>query len=67
MTNAEKFKEVFGYTPDKETCVAPDSVCMASCGRANSATEEACQVCPFDGWWNKEYKPCFRLKEELEG
>lgn len=59
MTNGEKFKEVFGFTQDKKVCVAPLTVCeifYAQCGKG----------CPFDDWWNKEYKPCFRMKEEFE-
>lgn len=66
MTNAEKFKEVFGYKPrqdvvltnSEDTCVAPLRVCAHE--------KFKCEKCPFNGWWNKEYKGCFEMKEELE-
>ena len=74
MTNAEKFKEVFGYKPrqnvvlvydrinnqqkDSDMCIAPLRVCAHEKFR--------CEKCPFNGWWNKEYKGCFEMKEELE-
>ena len=53
MTNAEKFREVFGFTPRKKTttkeiaCLAPQKVCDEF---------EECIGCPFLGWWNREYK-----------
>ena len=53
MTNREKFKEVFGFEQDGNPCVAPQVVC----------NHEDCDSCPFWGWWDKEYLPCFRLKE----
>lgn len=55
MTNAEKFSEVFGFEPNEE-CPFPSRVCLE---------HESCNGCPLDGWWEKEYKPCFRLREDL--
>lgn len=25
-----------------------------------------CSRCPFKGWWDKEYLPCFQMKEEID-
>ena len=58
MNNKEKFKEVFGFTPDIMDCVMPRMVCEEQQNR--------CSSCPFDDWWYKEYKECFELKEEYE-
>lgn len=73
MTNRQKFKEVFGFTPrDEAHCVAPTSVCAVNngicvLGKQNGAGRiEPPQVCPFWNWWNKEYKPCFKIKEGLD-
>ena len=57
MTNAEKFKETFGYEPRRDVCVAPFFVCDDF---------RQCAKCPFWDWWRKEYKPCFRMKERTE-
>lgn len=54
MTNREKFKEVFGYEPRVDVCVAPSWICD---------DYRQCSKCPFFGWWRKEYKPCFRMIE----
>ena len=56
MTNREKFKEVYGFELDGNPCVAPQSIC----------NEQTCERCPFWGWWDKEYKACFRYEEEKE-
>jgi hypothetical protein len=59
MTNREKFKEVFGYTPNADAeCVAPSRVCLSR--------DELCNGCPFENWWDKEYKSCFQIKEGLD-
>lgn len=57
MTNREKFKEVYGFELEGSPCVAPEKVCdhYGECGR-----------CPFKGWWDKEYLPCFRMKEDID-
>lgn len=56
MTNAEKFKETFGFDLDpmiQDECPLPPSVC-----------KNGCCNCVFDHFWKKEYKSCFRLGEE---
>ena len=57
MTNAEKFKEVFGFTPD--SCPLPPKIVCRD-------FDFNCNKCPFHDFWNKEYRSCFRLKEESE-
>lgn len=60
MTNKEKFKEVFGFSLNESAigvCPAPKTVCKQM--RYN-------QECPFRDWWDKEYKPCFKLREDFE-
>ena len=60
MTNKEKFKEVFGFSPNRmigSMCPAPDKVCRQ---------QHNCPTCPFQFWWTKEYKSCFEIKEEFD-
>lgn len=57
MTNKEKFKEVFGYTPG-DICVIPYKVCKEQ--------DKSCMSCPFINWWRKEYKPCFQMLGEYD-
>ena len=57
MTNREKFKEIFGYTPTRNHCLVPEKFCK---------TQMDHDRCPFNGWWDKEYKPCFSMKEEYD-
>lgn len=63
MTNAEKFKEIFGIEPD--------------CGRCNPypCEENDCKYwaecenqpgCPCDGWWEWEYKKPEEQKDFAE-
>ena len=56
MTNREKFKEVYGFELEGSPCAAPQSIC----------NEQTCERCPFWGWWDKEYLPCFRMKEDID-
>lgn len=56
MTNKEAFKRVFGFTPSD--CPAPDKICKMFTAR--------CKDCPFHDFWEKEYKPCFELREDLD-
>ena len=63
MTNAEKFKEVFGYNPDKRLCILPTKICEHEASKEGT---HLCDGCVFDGWWDKEYKPCFVLSSEYE-
>lgn len=62
MTNREKFEEIFGFSPEKDTtlinCLFPVSVCENNNGD--------CEKCSFVDWWDKEYKPCFKLREDLK-
>lgn len=53
MTNREKFKEIYGFALDGNPCAAPQSIC----------NEQTCERCPFRGWWDKEYKSCFKYEE----
>ena len=64
MTNREKFKEVFGFTPRAESeCVAPVMICRS---REYVCLDPDDSDCPFWNWWDKEYRECFQLKEEFE-
>jgi hypothetical protein len=54
MTNREKFKEVFGFTPD--SCPLPKKICV----------DTECKECVFFHFWDREYRECFQLKEEFE-
>ena len=57
MTNLDKFREVFGFKPEKNTrrYVCPQGL---DCGNTE------CSKCPFNRkWWEREYKECFELKE----
>lgn len=59
MTNRDKFKEVFGFKPRSDSkCVFPTNVC--------NLNKDVCNDCPFDKWWDKEYKECFSIKPEFE-
>ena len=54
MTNAEKFKEVFGFKPNKNLCYAPEDVkCPTDC-----------DDCPYISWLNEEYTA--KHKQESE-
>lgn len=66
MTNANKFKEVFGFLPDTSQCPAPQMVCKEQGKKYPNSIEEMCGNCPFHHWWSKEYMPCFKLKDSLE-
>lgn len=67
MTNAEKFKEVFGYAPDTDSCIAPQKVCdkQAELHIKDADIKTMCEDCPFKDWWHKEYKECFKMKEDF--
>lgn len=49
MTNAEKFKEVFGEKPNKTDCPIYSRGVCASCPFKNKWDCE-------EAWWNSEYK-----------
>lgn len=48
MKNIDKFYETFGFYPNKKGCVAPETVCVANA--------QDCKLCPFNAFWDKEYK-----------
>lgn len=53
MTNAEKFKEVFGFDPDTSICIrddCPDK--YADCEWYNRFRG----MCQCDEWWGEEFK-----------
>ena len=56
MTNLDKFKEVFGFKPDG--CPFPSKVCKES--------GNVCKDCVLFGFWHKEYKACFTLRDDLK-
>lgn len=64
MTNKEKFIETFGFEPDARMCIAPTKVC-ADIKKNNPELDYLCNKCPFFGWFNKEYKECFRMRGDL--
>ena len=50
MTNKEKFEEIFQPITDltvQGCLVCPDDICRA---------HPDCKDCPYDDWWNQEYK-----------
>ena len=47
MTNAEKYKEVFGFPPDKNLC--PTESCKDCPGNLNEQCLCTCE------WWESEY------------
>ena len=51
MTNAEKFKEVFGYDIDS---VADDACNIIDHNRSVNTVSE-CEDCELHDFWNKEY------------
>ena len=59
ITNKEKFKEIFGFSPSDNGCIAPKIVCEAN--------NSDCKGCPFLHWFDREYKECFKLKANLGG
>ena len=47
MTNAEKFKEVFGFKANTNLCYMPeDIICPLN---------SDCDNCPYDKWLEEEY------------
>jgi hypothetical protein len=57
MTNREKFQEVFGFTPPKESCVKPFDVPCE-----HKYTKEECRDCVFDDFWDWEYREDGEMK-----
>lgn len=68
MTNAEKFKEVFGFEPNRQvhpcTLIPTDIRNEVVCGHK---PRPRCKECPFNSnWWERDYLPCFKLKERSD-
>lgn len=57
MTNAEKYKEVFGLTPDTGSC--PTELCSECPGHVDDNFNCTCD------WWNEEYKGNDTVKVEV--
>ena len=57
MNNAEKFREIFGFYPNRKECIAPETVCVVN--------DQDCIMCPFNKFWDREYKGCFEMREEF--
>ena len=55
MTNAEKYKEVFGMPADISNCPTADCT-ICPCGQINARGELSCIGASTYVWWNKEYK-----------
>lgn len=63
ITNRQKFKEIFGFTPRADAeCIAPSKICYIN----NDVCTNAESECPFWNWWDKEYKACFQINEALD-
>lgn len=58
MNNSEKFKEIFGFCPNTKECIAPETVCVVN--------NQNCHQCPFNKFWENEYKECFDMKEDFD-
>lgn len=56
MTNAEKFKEVFGFKPDTTACVVSDNMCAKAHEVSNI---NSCEECNLRNWFEKPYRSCF--------
>jgi hypothetical protein len=54
MTNAEKYKEIFGLTVDP--CMCPSKECVDCPCRPNIINDEFCPGGSTLEWWNREYK-----------
>lgn len=63
MTNYEKFTEVFGFEFDVENGYSKCPIKPEICEKLPFD----CPECPFNEWWKKEYKKCFKLKKGYGG
>lgn len=59
MTNAEKFKEIFGYTIDT---MFPDGPCTIIDHAICVNHEENCETCELHNFWDKEYTEGNQIK-----
>ena len=51
MSNIEKFKEVFGFEPNTNSCIIPEN--QAECVLCDNVE---CDKCKYENWWECEYK-----------
>lgn len=58
MTNAEKYKEVFGFEVDKSSC--PTKLCK-NCPLSDYK-DEPCRAGYSYHWWDSEYEDNYRAK-----
>lgn len=56
MTNAEKFKEVFGYEPRKTMHIFDCDSCPHVDDCAYYADNDENHECTVSYWWDEEYK-----------
>lgn len=56
MTNAEKFKEVFGFKPKTNVCIISETMCRKARERQKLYS---CGYCDLKDWWGKQYRSCF--------
>lgn len=62
MTNAEKFEEVFGFSPNKRRSIYSTEMvqlkCRGGCADCpfHGSWDEDGYCCDRDNWWNKAYK-----------
>lgn len=55
MTNAEKYKEVFGFSVDPSNC--PSTTCEGCpCAMKNIVGDISCIDASTYEWWKSEYK-----------
>ena len=65
MTNKEKFEEVYGFTPNTNR---PPCLLLKNEVRWKICEGSSCRVCPFNHlWWDRDYLPCFKMKEFGDG
>lgn len=55
MTNAEKYKEVFGMYVDDSVCPT-NNCCVCPCASHDSEGNFNCEGARTYEWWDKEYK-----------
>ena len=55
MTNAEKYKEVFGMPVDPSNCPTSDCI-VCPCAEKDSKGNHFCLGAATYEWWDKEYK-----------
>jgi len=65
MTNKEKFEETFGFKPN--VWIKPCELLNIDIQGDICKNYLICGDCPFNReWWEREYLPCFKLREAQE-